>query len=328
MAKKGLKRKMVDICKEIYRERLVRAREGNVSTKVDENTFFITPHGISLGFIEEKDILLVDKQGKVIEGKGEPSFEIKLHKAIYSELKEVEAVIHVHAPFTILLAEKGLPLQTLTFELEAILTGTETIPQTGPVITNIHPVVDALKRRNIVILKNHGTVAIGNLEDAFFLTDMLEEASKMSLFAHLIGVRPKTTYPASQERRQQTTYRLFSPEHIRILVSSVNQNEEIKEEGKQANLTARIAMKLSETGEVHNFHFVKGNIIETSHDEDADFIFTGSADCWKSIFNGQLDAYVATTQNKLKVNGDMTELSKWYLPFKKVFGLWRQFPVS
>jgi len=232
LAKKELKRKMVDICKELYRERFVRGREGNVSAKLDQDTFFITPHGVSLGFIEERDILLVDKQGRVIDGIGEPSFEIELHKAIYSELREVEAVIHVHPSFTTLLAEKGLSIQTLTFELEAILTGTEVIPQKGPVITDIDLVINALKKRNIVILKNHGTVAIGNLDDAFFLTDMLEEASKMSFFAHLPRIDVQTTYTPSKDMRKETTYELFSPEHIEMLISSVNQSKEVEEEGR------------------------------------------------------------------------------------------------
>jgi len=327
LAKKELKRKMVDICKELYKEGLVRGREGNVSAKLDEDTFFITPHGVSLGFIKEEDILLVDKQGRVIDGIGKPSFEIELHKAIYSELREVEAVIHVHPSFTTLLAEKGLPLQTLTFELEVILTGTEVIPQKGPVITDIDLVINALKKRNIVILKNHGTVAIGNLDDAFFLTDMLEEASKMSFFAHLPGINAQTTYIPSKDMRKETIYELFSPEHIEILVSSVNQSKEVKEEGRETDLTVRIAMKV-ETGQVCNFHFVQGSIVKVSNDEDADFLFTGSVDCWRAIFNGQLDAFVATSQNRLKIKGNLAELSKWFLPFKKIFKLWQNFPVS
>ncbi len=328
MAKKQLKRKMVDICRELYRKNLVRGREGNVSTKLDKNTFFITPHGVSLGFIKESDILLVDKQGKVIEGREEPSFEIKLHKTIYSELEEVAGVIHVHPSFAVLLAEKDLPIQTHAFELEALLTGTEIIPQEGPVITNIHLIIDALRRRNIVILKNHGTVAIGDLEDAFFITDMLEEACRMSIFDHLLGTIPEATYQAPQDKRQQTTYQLFSPEHLETLVSSVNQSEEVKREGSQTNLTTRIAMKLLETGKSYNFHFIQGRIVKTTLDEDADFIFTGFKDCWKDIFNGRLDAFVATSQNRLKVTGNLAELSKWYQPFKKIFGLWRNFPVE
>lgn len=327
MAKKELKRKMVDICRELYRERLVRGREGNVSAKLNQDTFFITPHGVSLGFIKERDILLVDKQGKVIDGIGEPSFEIGLHKAIYSELKEVEAVIHVHPSFTTLLAEKGLSIQTLTFELEAILTGTEVIPQKGPVITDIDLVINALKKRNIVILKNHGTVAIGNLDDAFFLTDMLEEASKMSFFAHLLRINTQTTYMPSKDMRKEAIYELFSPEHIEILVSSVNQSKEVREEGRETDLTVRIAMKVLDNGQVYNFHFVQGSIVKVSHDEDADFLFTGSMDCWRAIFNGQLDAFVATSQNKLKIKGNLAELSKWYLSFKKIFELWKNFPV-
>lgn len=328
MAERQLKREMVNICKELYRKNLVRGREGNISAKLDENTFFITPHGVSLGFIEETDILLVDKQGKVIEGAGEPSFEIKLHKTIYSELGEAEGIIHVHPSFAILLAEKDLPIQTHAFELEALLTGTEIIPQEGPVITNIHLIIDALRRRNIVILKNHGTVAIGNLKDAFFITDMLEETCRISIFDHLLGVSPKATYQAPQDRGQQTTYQLFSPEHLEALASSVNQSEELKKEGGQTNLTTRIAMKLLETGQSYNFHFIQGRIAKTTLDEDADFIFTGSEDCWKDIFNGRLDAFVATSQNRLKVTGNLAELSKWYQPFKKIFGLWRNFPVE
>jgi len=67
--------------------------------------------------------------------------------------------------------------------------------------------------------------------------------------------------------------------------------------------------------------------VKATNDEEADFLFTGSVDCWRAIFNGELEAFVATSQNRLKLRGNLAELSKWYLPFKKIFTLWKNFPV-
>ena len=48
----------------------------------------------------------------------------------------------------------------------------------------------------------------------------------------------------------------------------------------------------------------------------------------RQIFNRQLDPFAATTQKKLKLKGDFGKISRWYVPFNRLFELWVRVPVK
>ena len=200
-------------------------------------------------------------------------------------------------------------------------------------MTRLEGVIEALALSNVIILKGHGTVAIGeNLWDAFFLTEILEEAAMMTYLSKTLGVSPsgereKTVQEG--ERETSKTYPVFSEEHIEKIVSLVNQDGEARRLGEDTHLTVRYAIKLSDTGQVYNFHFEEGKIVRVTHDEDAEFILTGKRQQWIAVFNGLIDPFAATTQKKLRLQkGNIGDLSKWYSPFYRIFALWKYVPVE
>jgi len=57
------------------------------------------------------------------------------------------------------------------------------IPQDTPTVTKPDKVIEELRYHPVVIIKGHGTVAIGNsFQEAFLLTDLLEEAVRCQFF--------------------------------------------------------------------------------------------------------------------------------------------------
>ena len=52
------------------------------------------------------------------------------------------------------------------------------------------------------------------------------------------------------------------------------------------------------------------------------------AEHWRAIFKRQLDPFAATTQKKLKLKGDFAKISRWYVPFNRLFDLWTAAPVE
>jgi putative sterol carrier protein len=193
-------------------------------------------------------------------------------------------------------------------------------------------VIAALQLSNIIILKEHGTVAIGdNLWDAFFLTELLEETALMTFIEQSLGAPPQVEgkKPVPEKKAAPAVYPVFSKEHIERIVTLVNQDEEAQRLGRSTHLTVRYAIKQADTNQVYNFHFQEGEIIKVSHDEDADFIITGKRQQWIAVFNGLIDPFAATTQKKLRLQkGSIGDLSKWYPPFYRVFALWKDAPVE
>jgi len=291
----------------------------------------MTAHTSALGFLKDKDFLIMDLKGKIVKGEGRPSTETKLHTAIYQDT-EAGAVVHLHPPYTNVLAIAGVGLKPMTFE-SALFLGNNIpiISQDSPSVTKLDGVLEALKLSNIIILREHGTVAIGHdLWEAFFLTEILEETAMMTCLGKSLGENKvkEEKEPALREETQ-IKYPAFSREHIAGIVNLVNQDEEAQRLGKSTHLTVKYAIKLIDNDQVYNFHFEEGKIVKVSNDEDADFLLAGKKQQWIAVFNGLIDPFAATTQKKLRLQkGDIGDLSRWYPPFYRIFKLWKHAPVE
>ena len=75
--------------------------EGNVSARVDENTFLIKASGTSLRTLSEKDLTLCNTNGAQIELlHKKPSIEISFHAWIMKTFPEINFIAHTHPPHT------------------------------------------------------------------------------------------------------------------------------------------------------------------------------------------------------------------------------------
>ena len=89
-----------------------------------------------------------------------------------------------------------------------------------------------------------------------------------------------------------------------------------------------LAVCLQETGDTYSFKFKNGRITETGTDAGAEFLITANESIWRSVFNREIDPFVATTQKKMNLRGDFARISKWYAPCSRIFQLWTQVPVE
>jgi methylthioribulose-1-phosphate dehydratase len=81
----------------------VPATSGNISVRIDRNTIAITRSGTDKGALLPADVLTIDL---ATPGPG-ASAEAPLHYAIYRELADIEAVVHVHSPAATVLSRKA-----------------------------------------------------------------------------------------------------------------------------------------------------------------------------------------------------------------------------
>lgn len=192
MDMQGVKAQICDICHKMWQLGWVAANDGNVSVKMEDGTYWITPSGISKAFITEDKLLHVDAQMKILEGPKEykPSSEIKMHMRCYEEREDVGAVVHAHPPTATGFAVANKPLDEYSMIETVIAIGS--IPVTPYGTPSTWEVPDAitpyLPHHDVLLLQNHGALTMGcDLITAYYRMETLELYAKISLTAHLLG---------------------------------------------------------------------------------------------------------------------------------------------
>jgi putative sterol carrier protein len=218
-------------------------------------------------------------------------------------------------------------LKALTFETKFYLGNVPVVPQETPTVTDPKPVIEALKGNNLVVLKNHGTVAIGDrFCDGLYITEALEEAVRSAAVARIFKKEAldELDKAARTAITKNVAYPMFSREHIQEIVELVNADEFIAQKGKELGLTVQLAVKLDGTSKAYTFNFEDGRIIRLDDKAEAPFVISAPKEVWEQVFLGKLDSFVAVTQGKMKLQGQLGQLSKWYVPFSRLFELFKQ----
>jgi L-fuculose-phosphate aldolase len=326
-----LREELIKIGKRLKEQRLVVARSGNLSSRIDENNILITATGSSLGDLKAEDIIQVDLTKDTDAAGKKLSTEFPLHSLIYKTFTP-KTIIHCHPPLINGYFSVYSNLKVLTFESKLYLGDVPVVEQETPSITKPELVIDALKINNLAVIKNHGVVAIGeNFIEALYLIDTLEEAVRVAGIARLFNKGMLDEFDKQLKEslsEKDTAFEMFSREHIQKLVDLVNQDEFIAEKGKDSDLTLKLAIKLDGANSAYKFIFEKGKITKLEFDEDTPFVISAPHHVWELIFLGKLDPFVATTQGKMKLKGDLGKLSRWYVPFSRLFELFKQVKIK
>ena len=316
----------------LNRKGFVAARSGNLSLRVDHDKVLITSHDSYLGFLEKNEVLLTDLDANVLEGDLSPAVEKDLHLGIYKSFDDVRAVIHSHSPLTTAYFHYFTSLNTFSFESRFYLGALQVVPQYTPTVTDIAPVISALEKSSIVVLQNHGVVSMGkDFKEAYGLMELLEEQAKVNFMIRSSQIPAETQSEKSallSEDKVLKRHKLLSEDHVRYLMELVNNDREAQELGKRHGLSCTLAVKIQDTGKVARFHYVEGSITGVDNDQDAEFLITGKEDLLKMIFNGEIDPFVASTQGKVKTQGDFAKMSRWYPALLRTFKLWENAPVE
>ena len=185
-----LRRKLVWVCHQMYRQGYIAAGDGNVSVKLDADRVLVTPSGFHKGFIGEDDLIVTDLRGKKLRGAHKPSSEFLMHELAYAERPDVGAVVHAHPPITVGLALAGVTLAQCVLSetclvLGSILTAPYTTPTTQEVPDTLRPY---LRQSNAIVMDRHGALTVGrDLDEAYQRMEAMEHASKITHAARVIG---------------------------------------------------------------------------------------------------------------------------------------------
>ncbi|MBE5777625.1 MAG: class II aldolase/adducin family protein [Clostridiales bacterium] len=187
-----VKAQICDVCHKMWQLGWVAANDGNVSVKMPDGTYWITPSGLSKSFITEDKLIRVDGDMNVLEGPEgyKPSSEMKMHMRCYKERPDVGAVVHAHPPTATGFAVAGKPLDEYSMIETVIAIGSIPVTPYGTPSTYEVPdhIAPYLPDHDVLLLENHGALTVGcDLITAYYRMETLELYAKISLTAHLLG---------------------------------------------------------------------------------------------------------------------------------------------
>lgn len=181
---------IVAMGKELIKRKLVAGSWGNISVKIADGVYAVTPSGRGYANQKPEDIVIVDDACKTLDGELTPSSESKLHTAIYSACPEAKAIIHTHSIYASALAAMRKPVPAIIEDIVQIIGGRVecaeyALPGTQELADNA---VKAMNGRKGVLLANHGAVCWGkDLADALMVCEILEKASQIAIICQSCG---------------------------------------------------------------------------------------------------------------------------------------------
>ncbi len=192
---------LAQYAQKLAQQRLVTGTEGNLSWRTKEG-IYTTPSGRFKEDLRPEDIVLLDEEGRVLEG-GQPSSELPMHLAIYRARPEVKAVIHAHPPYTLALELAGHDFsETHLIEAALFLGEIQTVPFAVPGTEEVPEKLGPfLSQGKVFVLSRHGAVTLGqNLAEAFNLMCILEKVSQVVWLAKSLNKELPSLSPEEKER--------------------------------------------------------------------------------------------------------------------------------
>ncbi len=175
---------------------------GNASGR-DEATGFIVikPSGVSYKAMKADDMVVLDPEGKIVEGKYKPSTDAPTHLFLYKSFTGIGGVVHTHSSYATAWAQAGKDIPpfgtTHADHFHGAVPCTRKLTEneiendyernTGKVIVERLGRIDPLEIPSVLV-NCHGPFSWGrNTEEAVYNATALEEIARMALYTILLG---------------------------------------------------------------------------------------------------------------------------------------------
>src|SRR4030043_2333729 len=193
-----LKEELVQLNLELPRNNLVAWTSGNVSGRDPvSGLVVIKPSGVPYTELTPEKMVVVDLDGKVVEGTLKPSSDTFAHVYVYRHPLEINGVVHTHSTFATAWAAVGKPIPAV---LTAICDEFG-----GPIPVGAYAkiggdeigqeIIRSIGASPAILMKNHGVFTVGKTpEAAVKAARMVEDVARTVFYAMQLG--PPEEIPA------------------------------------------------------------------------------------------------------------------------------------
>lgn len=242
-----LRKQIIEACKVLQEKKLVARTWGNVSARLNDKEFIITPSGLDYSLTTVDDLVKVQiADCSYDKAHRKPSSEKRIHASAYKLRSDVNFIIHTHQLFAsaICAEESSIYLSDNTF-VPCIEYG---LPGTKGLANNVEKIYKRFDNTNIFLMAKHGTICFGkDNEEAINNALKLEDECK-ALFSKRV-----------KEIKTPETIKVYLDDYAQMFPPMENEDEEalklVKEKNIAANLYVRDAKPLS-SFDVKLQHFV------------------------------------------------------------------------
>lgn len=197
-----LKKEVFEANMGLVRNNLIILTWGNVSA-IDRSAglVVIKPSGVSYDKLQAADMVVVDLDGRVVEGNLRPSSDTATHTELYRKFPLIGGVVHTHSPHATAWAQAGRPIPPLGTTHSDYFYGavpctrvmtreeveTDYEANTGKVIAETFSDTDPMQMPAVLVC-NHGPFTWGkSADEALHNAIVLEETARMAYMTVLLG---------------------------------------------------------------------------------------------------------------------------------------------
>ena len=213
------KRLVVEAGKKLVETGLIARTWGNISARISDTQFVITPSGKAYENLTPADIVTVNIEDCSYESDIKPSSEKGVHAEAYRIRKDVNFVIHTHQTNASALSILGKTIQNVGGYIDGAekLLGPDIpcaqygLSSTKKLKNNVAAAIENHKNCNTVLMKYHGAVCMGrDYDHAFQIAFMLEKVSDFR-FREMCksAVAPEDVTSSNQEENKKKFYTVF-----------------------------------------------------------------------------------------------------------------------
>jgi L-ribulose-5-phosphate 4-epimerase len=183
---------------------LVKYTWGNVSAiDRDSGLFVIKPSGVTYEKMTAQDMVVVDLEGRVVEGELNPSSDTLTHAVLYKHYPQIGGIAHTHSTWATIWAQAGLDVQAMGTTHADTFYGsvpcarflTEKEVNDGYEVETGKVIIETFEERGLdvlavpgILLQGHGPFTWGkDAKSAVMNSVVLDEVSKMNFFTQKLN---------------------------------------------------------------------------------------------------------------------------------------------
>lgn len=200
-----------EICRlhaELPRNQLVSWTSGNVSGRDPQSGLVvIKPSGVAYDQLTPQNMVVVDLEGKVVEGELKPSSDTFAHVYVYRHRPEVNGVVHTHSTFATAWAAAGKPIPAVLTAICDEFGGPIPIGAYAKIGGDEigQEIIRSIGTSPAILMKNHGVFTIGKTpEAAVKAAVMVEDVARTVFYAFQLGTPDEI--PPEEVRRAHRRY--------------------------------------------------------------------------------------------------------------------------
>jgi len=192
----------------LFNRGLTHGSTGNISVRLENGGWLMTPTGSSLGTLDPARLSKLDASGRLLSG-DPPTKEAFLHTTMYAQRPNAGAVVHLHSTYSVAVSclngvDHANCLPPITAYYVMRIGELPLVPYHPPGDSSLAEAVGKLAgRHHAVLLANHGPVVAGSsLSAATDAIEELEETARLFLLLRGQPIRALTEAQVSELKRR------------------------------------------------------------------------------------------------------------------------------